>query len=675
MANYTRNTLAGSLAPVNTELEKIEQSLKDKLDRNPSIAQSNELLDDLDANSKRIFNLAAPSGPNDAVRLKDLQESSNDAILPPQEGQDNEFLKTNGTTAFWDAVDKADVGLGNADNTSDINKPISTATQTELSKKASYVQTFSSLASLSPSANDVFVCVERANAEYIVQPSGYVALAGDVTFSNSLVGALQEKSRVEYFNDIYEAVSGVGVTIEGSYVQDSTTTVSMNGDGLENFNYTLDVDDGTTTLSFTPFSGGGSFVSSFFDGGTTETGGVRSRTAHMINLSGTAVDGLTIKDSEITGFTFPILKSNTSVGTQERFSIINNYFHDNYGIDALFNSPATGSLLKNIIVNGNMFGPNLAEDIGGFSHRMSMAGYVDNFVVTGNCAFGQGNEFWRSEERARNGVVVGNAAKIGDRHGIETTDNNVGGVAYTPSQLVISNNALEGKGLAGTRGLHFSFDGSGVHPIEKSICGGNVLSNWETGVRLARKASLNDNSSNVINDCSVGVLAQEPTLTFDNTLMVDVATKIDSDSGGLFGKIHLRDTSTETPLFNNMVDAAGNPAAITGWTYESQLFSTAATANNYIPVIELGDSFHLDVKIYFGREAGNFSFVRGVIEWDGATLTFTQSHRNQSGSLVLAGTPFRANAGNLEVNIFAGVPAVYSNCRLQISVDGIHVFA
>tara|TARA_R110000744_G_scaffold113011_1_gene211820 strand:+ start:382 stop:2382 length:2001 start_codon:yes stop_codon:yes gene_type:complete len=536
--------------------------------------------------------------------------------------------------------------------------------------------TFANLIALSPTTDgSTFVCQERASAEYILKPSGYSALAGDATFANGRVAQLQERDRVEYFSDIYSAVSGVGVTIEGDYLQDLTTSISMNGDALQNFNYVLDVADATTTLSFTPFSGGASFTSSFFDGGTTEAVGVRNRTAHMVNLSGTAVNGLTIKDSEITGFTFPILKSNTSVGTQERFSITNNYFHDNYGVDALFNSPATGSLLKNIIVNGNMFGSNLAEDIGGFSHRISMAGYVDNFVVTGNCAFGQGNEFWRSEERARNGVIVGNAAKIGDRHGIETTDNNVGGVAYTPSQLIISSNALEGKGLAGTRGLHFAFDGSGVHPIEKSICGGNILSNWETGVRLARKASLNDNTGNVINDCVIGVLAQEPTLTLDNTTMVDVTTKLDADSGGLFGKIHLRDTTSDTPLFTNMVAAAGNPAAITGWTYESQLFSTAATANNYIPVIELGDSFHLDVKIYFGREAGNFSFVRGIIEYDGTTLVFTQSHRNQSGSLVLSGAPFRANAGNLEVSIFAGAPAIYSNCRIQISTEGLHVFA
>ena len=79
MANYTRNTLTGSLGPVNSELEKIEQSIKDKLDRNPSSSQPNELLDNLDANSNRITNLGAPNNPNDAARLKDVTVGS---ILP-----------------------------------------------------------------------------------------------------------------------------------------------------------------------------------------------------------------------------------------------------------------------------------------------------------------------------------------------------------------------------------------------------------------------------------------------------------------------------------------------------------------------------------------------------------------------------------------------------------------
>jgi len=41
-----------------------------------------------------------------------------------------------------------------------------------------------------------FVCRERANAEYILQASGYTALAGDVTFANGLVGALQVTGEV-----------------------------------------------------------------------------------------------------------------------------------------------------------------------------------------------------------------------------------------------------------------------------------------------------------------------------------------------------------------------------------------------------------------------------------------------------------------------------------------------
>lgn len=37
--------------------------------------------------------------------------------------------------AYKDSLTKSDVGLGNVDNTSDANKPVSTATQTELDKK------------------------------------------------------------------------------------------------------------------------------------------------------------------------------------------------------------------------------------------------------------------------------------------------------------------------------------------------------------------------------------------------------------------------------------------------------------------------------------------------------------------------------------------------------------
>lgn len=49
-----------------------------------------------------------------------------------------DLLKYNSSTFKWNnaGITKTDVGLGNVDNTSDANKPISTSTQTALSGKA-----------------------------------------------------------------------------------------------------------------------------------------------------------------------------------------------------------------------------------------------------------------------------------------------------------------------------------------------------------------------------------------------------------------------------------------------------------------------------------------------------------------------------------------------------------
>lgn len=55
--------------------------------------------------------------------------------------------------------------------------------------------TFAELESLSPTEGGLtpkrYICVERANAEYLLQPVGYVALVGDTTFSNGRVAKLQ----------------------------------------------------------------------------------------------------------------------------------------------------------------------------------------------------------------------------------------------------------------------------------------------------------------------------------------------------------------------------------------------------------------------------------------------------------------------------------------------------
>lgn len=66
-----------------------------------------------------------------------LTTNSNESL--PSGGLANTFLKKNTEVDFdcgWVSLAKSDVGLGNVDNTSDANKPISTATQTALDLKA-----------------------------------------------------------------------------------------------------------------------------------------------------------------------------------------------------------------------------------------------------------------------------------------------------------------------------------------------------------------------------------------------------------------------------------------------------------------------------------------------------------------------------------------------------------
>ncbi len=111
MAKYNRENLTGDLAPVNAELEKVEQALEDKHDRKPEFQQANQLEDTMDANSNRIINVGQPKNANDAARLKDIQIVSGGSSLPDQEDNAGKVLKTDGTVASWQPLDPSDIGF------------------------------------------------------------------------------------------------------------------------------------------------------------------------------------------------------------------------------------------------------------------------------------------------------------------------------------------------------------------------------------------------------------------------------------------------------------------------------------------------------------------------------------------------------------------------------------
>jgi len=77
-----------------------------------------------------------PEGPQGPQGIQGIKGDTGPGV--PTGGTANQVLaKVNGTdfNSIWKTLAKADVGLGNVDNTTDLNKPISTATQTALNGK------------------------------------------------------------------------------------------------------------------------------------------------------------------------------------------------------------------------------------------------------------------------------------------------------------------------------------------------------------------------------------------------------------------------------------------------------------------------------------------------------------------------------------------------------------
>lgn len=155
-----------AVATIDQNFARLTTALENTLSRDGTVP--NQMNSVLDMNSNRIINMAVPVQDTDAARLKDV----NDAIakfavnIPGNEqgrileGTNNEIIianpdgvagnprfylsssldfvgKTiNGGTFINPGITKAQVGLGLVDNTSDIDKPVSTAQALALALKA-----------------------------------------------------------------------------------------------------------------------------------------------------------------------------------------------------------------------------------------------------------------------------------------------------------------------------------------------------------------------------------------------------------------------------------------------------------------------------------------------------------------------------------------------------------
>jgi hypothetical protein len=124
---------------------------------------------------------------------------------------------TNSAVPAWDTVTKTDVGLGNVDNTSDVNKPVSTAQQTALDLKANknnavFTGTMPSVtSSTSSSVKSSTDLVNRAYIDSVVNPTTWkVSVVCATTAALGTTGNLVGGTITTTYNN---GTSGVGATL------------------------------------------------------------------------------------------------------------------------------------------------------------------------------------------------------------------------------------------------------------------------------------------------------------------------------------------------------------------------------------------------------------------------------------------------------------------------------
>lgn len=187
------------------------------------------------------------------------------------------YLKTTGGPTAWQAIDKSFIGLGNVDNTSDVNKPVSSATQTQLNNKQPLDSTLTSLATfntngiLTQTVADTFVARTITGTSNNITVTNGDGVAGNPTINLPNTGTAGSYGSASQVPVLTTDAQGRVTNVTPTAINIAATAVSYSPSGnisstnVQSAITELDsekVDKVTTITAGTGLTGGGDLSAS-----------------------------------------------------------------------------------------------------------------------------------------------------------------------------------------------------------------------------------------------------------------------------------------------------------------------------------------------------------------------------------------------------------------------------
>jgi hypothetical protein len=178
---------------------------------------------------------------------------------------DGQVLRWNSTAGQWQAyaLSKADVGLGNVDNTSDANKPISSATQTALNGKQSLDADLTAFSGLTGTGLVVRTAAGAAATRIVAVGTGLSVTNGDGVSGNPTVAMANTAVSPGVYGDSGHYPS---FTVDAQGRITAASNINLPSVFGQDYNYFEDLTTATTTA--TAFSIGANFATTALQAAT-----------------------------------------------------------------------------------------------------------------------------------------------------------------------------------------------------------------------------------------------------------------------------------------------------------------------------------------------------------------------------------------------------------------------